>query len=209
MQWSNKFIFLLRKGVYSYEYMDSWEKFHETLLPDKEAFYSNLNIEDITDVDYKHAKIVFKNLINKNLGDYHDLHVQSDTLFLADVFENFRLMCIKVYELDPAHFLSAPGLASQACLKKTKVKLGSLMDVDMLLMVEKGIRGGICHAIHRYAKANNKYVVNYNKDEEESFLEYLHAKHLYGLAMSEPLPVNGFDLIKDLPKIDEDFIKKL
>ena len=117
----NKFILLLRKGVYPYEYIDSWERFNETSLPDKEAFYSNLNMEDITDVDFKHAKIVFKYLINKNLGDYHDLYVQSDTLLLPDVFENFRNMCIKVYELDPAHFLSAPGLAWQACLKKTEV----------------------------------------------------------------------------------------
>ena len=96
--------------------MDSWERFNETSLPDKESFYSNINIEDITDVDYRHAKRVFnevvpKNLSNKNLSDYHDLYVQSDTLLLADVFENFRDMCIKVYELDPAHFLSTPGLA--------------------------------------------------------------------------------------------------
>ena len=107
--------------------------------------------------------------------DCHDLYVQSDTLLLADVFENFRNMCIKVYELDPAHFLSAPGLAWQACLKKTEVKLKLLTDVDMLLMVEKGIRGGICHVIHGYEKENNKYMKNYNKDEEESFLEYLDA----------------------------------
>ena len=112
------------------------------------------------------------------------MHVQSDTLLLADVFENFRNMCIKVYELDPAHFLSAPGLAWQSCLKKTEVKLELLTDVDMLLMVEKGIRGGICHAIYRCAKANNKYVKNYNKDKEESFFQYLDANNLYGWAMS-------------------------
>ena len=107
----NKFILLLRKGVYPYEYMGSWERFDETSLPDKEAFYSSLNIENITDVDYKHAKRVFKNLNNKNLGDDHDLYVQSDTLLLADVFENFRNKCIEISELNPAHFLSAPGLA--------------------------------------------------------------------------------------------------
>ena len=112
------------------------------------------------------------------------MHVQSDTLLLAGVFENFRNMCIKVYELDPAHFLSAPGLAWQSCLKKTEVKLELLTDVDMLLMVEKGIRGGICHAIYRCAKANNKYVKNYNKDKEESFFQYLDANNLYGWAMS-------------------------
>ena len=105
----NNIILLLRKGVYPYAYMDSCKRFNETSLPDKEAFYSNLNMGDIIDVDYKHAKIVFKNLINKNLGHYHDFYVQSDILLLADVFENFRKMCIKVYELDHSHFLSAPG----------------------------------------------------------------------------------------------------
>ena len=167
----NKFILLLRKGIYPYEYMVSWKRFDETSLPDKEAFYSNLNMEDITNVDYRHGKTVFEYLINKNLGDYHDLYVQSDTLLLADVFENFRNMRIKVYELDPAHFLSAPGLAWQSCLKKTEVKLG--------------IRGGICHAIYRYAKANNKYTKNYNKDKEESFPQYLDDNNLYGWKMSQ------------------------
>ena len=105
------------------------------------------------------------------------MYVQSDTILLPDVFENFRNMCIKVYELDPAHFLFVPGLAWQAWLKKTKVKLELLTDVDMLFMVEKGIRGRICHTMHRYAKANNKYMKNYNKDKEESFLEcYVIAK---------------------------------
>ena len=119
----NKVILLLRKGVYPYEYMDSLERFDETSLPDKEAFYSNLNMENITDVDYRHVKRAFKEFNNKHLGNYHDLYVQSDTLLLADVFENFRNKCIEMYELDPAHFLSATGLAWQACLKKTEVKL--------------------------------------------------------------------------------------
>ena len=176
-------------------------------LPDKEAFYSNLNMEDITDVDYRHAKIVLEYLINKNLGDYHDLYVQSDTLLLANVFENFRNMCIKVYELNPAHFLSAPGLAWHSYLKQTRVKLELLTDVDMLLMVEKGIRGGICHVMHGHEKAINKYMKNYNKGKEEPVLEYLDANNLYGWAMSEPLPVDGFEWIEDLCKIDEDFIK--
>ena len=142
-------------------------------------------MEDITDVDYRHGKTVFEYLINENVGDYHDLYVKSDTLLFADVFENFRNMCIKVYELDPTHFLSAPGLAWQACLKKTEIKLELLTDVDMLLMVERGIRGGICHTIYRYAKANNKYMKNYNKDKEESFLQYLDASNLYDWAMSQ------------------------
>ena len=151
----NKFILSFRKGVYPYEYMDSWERFYETSLPDKEAFYGSLNLEDITDVDYRHAKRVFKNLSNKNLGDYHDLYVQSHTFLPADVFENFRNMCIKVYELDPAHILSAPGLAWQTCLKKTEVKLELLTDPDILIIINAGIRGGICNAVHRYAEASS------------------------------------------------------
>ena len=166
----NKFILLLGKGVYSYEYMDSWERFNETSLPNKKYFYSNLNMENIDDLDYRHDNNVFKSFKLENLGDYHDLYVQSDTLLLADVFEKFRDMCIKVDELDPAHFVSLPGLAWQACLKKTNIELGLLTDYDMLLMVEKGIRGGICHSIHRYAKANNKYMKNYNNNNEEYML---------------------------------------
>ena len=114
----NKFILLLRKGVYPYEYMDYWESFDETSLPDKESFYSSLDMENIEDIDYRHGNNVFKKLKLKNLREYHNLYVQSDTLLLADVFENFRNMCIKVHELDPAHFLSLPGLAWQVCLKK-------------------------------------------------------------------------------------------
>ena len=144
----NKFILLLRKGVYPYEYMDNWERLNETSLPSKESFYTNLNMEDIDDIDYRQGNNVFNKFKLNNLGDYHDLYVQSDTLLLADVFEKFRDMCLKEYELDPAHFLSLPGLAWQACLKKTNVELELLTDYDMLLMVEEGIRGGICHSIH-------------------------------------------------------------
>ena len=126
---------------------------------------------------------------------------------LADVFENFTKMCIKVYELDPAHFLSAPGLAWQPCLMKTGVKLELLTDHDMLLMVENVIRGGICHAIHRYAKANNKCTKNYDENEESSFLEYLDANSVYGRTISQSLPVDGFKFVKNLYKIYKDFIK--
>ena len=185
--------------------MDNWERFNEISLPDKESFYSSLNMENIDDIDYRHGNNVFKKFKLKNLGEYHDLYVQSDTLLLADVFENFRNMCIKVYELDPSHFLSLPGLAWQACLKKTNVKLGLLTDYDMLLMVEEGIRGGICHSIHRYAKANNKYMKDY--DKKSSYIQYLDANNLYGSAMSQKLPANGFNWIKNTSKIDEKFIK--
>ena len=143
-----------------------------------------------------------------NLGDYHDLYVQSDTLLLSDVFENFSKACIKTYELDPAHVISLPGLAWQACLKKkTGVELELLTDYDMLLMIEEGIRGGICHAVHRYAKANNRYMKNYDKSKESSSIQYLHANNLYGAAMSEKLPINEFKWVNDISRIDKKFVK--
>ena len=149
-------------------------------------------MEDIPEADYKHAKKVYKEFKMNSLGDCHNLYVQSDTVLLADVFENFRNKYIEIYEIHAAHLLFAPGLALHACLKKTGMKLELLTDVDMLLMVEKGIRGGICHAIHRYAKANNKYMKNYDKSKESSYIQYLNANNLYGGAISQKLLVNGF-----------------
>ena len=114
------------------------------------------------------------------MGDYHDLYVQTDTLLLADVYKNFRNKCLEIYGLDPSYFYSAPGLAWQACFKKNGVKLELLTDIDMLLMIENSIRGGMCQAIYRYAKSNNKYMKNYYKNQESSYLEYLDANNLYG-----------------------------
>ena len=160
--------------------MVSWEKFDETTIPPKEVFYSTLNLEDISDEDYEHVQNVWNVFEIKNGGEYHDLYVQSDTLLLADVFQNIRSMCIEIYGLDPVYFVSAPGLAWQTCLKKTEVKLELITDYDMTLMIEKGIRGGICQAIQRYAKANNKCMKNYDKNIDSSYIEYLDANNLYG-----------------------------
>ena len=142
----NKFVLLLRKGVYPYEYMDSWERFNETSLPPKKDFYSKLILEDISEKDNNHAQKVFEEYCT-DMGDYHDLYVQTDTLLLVDDFEKFRDKCIKIYGLDPSYFLSSPGLAWQACLKKTEVKLEVLTDYHMLLMIEEGIRGGMCQSV--------------------------------------------------------------
>ena len=203
----NKFILLLRKGVYPYEYMDNWERFNEMSLPSKESFYRNLNMENIDDIDYRHGNNVFKRFKLKNLGEYRNLYVQSDFSLLTDVFKNFRNKCLEVFELDPAHFLSLPGVAWQACLKKTNVKLELLTDYDILLMVEEGIRGGICHSIHRYAKANNKYMENYDENKESSYIQYLDANNLYGWAMSQKLPKSNFKWVEDTSRINEEFIK--
>ena len=120
------------------------------------VFYTNLNLEDISDEDYAHAQKVWEVFEIKHLDEYYNLYAQTDTLLLAEVFENFRNQCLAIYGLDPVYFMSAPGLEWQACLKKTKVKLKLLTDYHMILMIEKGIRGGISQATHRYAKANNK-----------------------------------------------------
>ena len=135
------------------------------------------------------------------------MHGQSDTLFLADVFENFGNMCLKIYELNPVKFLSAPRLAWQAALKRTKVKLDLLTDFDLLLMVEEDIRGRICHSIYRYAKVNYKYMKVHDKNKESSYLQYWDVNNLYDWAMSQKLPVNNFESIKDTSKFNEDFIK--
>ena len=203
----NKFVLLLRKSVYPDEYMDSWEKLIETSLPNKESFYSELNKEDITDKDYAHDQKVWKVFEIKNLGEYHDLYVQTDTFLLANVFEKFRDRCIEIYGLDRSYFYSVPGLAWQACLKKTGVKLELLTDIDMLIMVEKGTRGGICQSTNRYAKANNKYMKNYNKCIESIYLMYLDANNLCGWAISQRLPINGFKWENDVSVFNEDFIK--
>ena len=139
------------------------------------------------------------------MGEYHDLYVQSDNTLLVDVFENFRNKCIEKYELDPAHFLSVPGLAWQACLKNTGVKLELLTDNVKLMMIEEGIRGGMCNAIQRNAKANNKYLKNYDINTESSYLEYLDANNLYGREMSQKLPVSDFWWVEkeDVLKFDE------
>ena len=120
--------------------MDSWEKFNETSLPPKESFYSELKLEDISNKDYLHARKVWDTFEIRNLGEYHDLYVQTDILLLADVYEKCRDKCIEIYGLDPSHFLSAPGLAWQACLKRKNVNLELLIDINMLLMIEDGIR---------------------------------------------------------------------
>ena len=173
--------------------MNSPEKLKETQLPRKESFYSRLNDEGISDENYAHAQKVWKTFRMKTLKDYHNLYNQVDVLLLGDVFENFRNICCKHYSLDPAHYFTAPGLAWDAALKVTEVKLELLSDPDMLLLIEKGIRGGESTISNRYGKSNNKYMGDkYDASKPTKYISYLDANNLYGWAMSKPLPTNGF-----------------
>jgi len=198
---------LYKKGVYPYEYMDAWERFSETRLPEKERFYSSLTEEHITDEEYERAQEVWKAYGCKNLGDYHDLYVKTDVAQLADVFENFRKVCQEQYGLDPAHYFTSPGLSWDALLKKTGVELELLTDYEMHLFVERGMRGGISMVSKRYAKANNPQVPGYDPGEPKSYIMYLDANNLYGWAMSKPLPKRGFKWKRVMPT-EEEILKK-
>ena len=169
----NKRKLLLKKGIYPYEYMDSFERFDETQLPEKEKFFSSLSGKGITDEEYAHAQKVWETFGCRTLGDYHDLYVITDVVLLADVFENFRKVCQGKYGLDLAHYYSAPGLSWDALLKKTGVELELLTDLDMHLFVERGMRGGISMVGKRYAKANNPLVEGYNPAEPTNYITYL------------------------------------
>ena len=145
----NQYKLLTHKGIYPYEYITDWDKFKEAKLPLREAFYSKLNMSGVGNKDYEHANRVWKEFGLKDLEEYHDLYLKMDVILSANVFEAFTKVCLKNYGLDPAHFYTAPGLAWKACLKKTRIHLELLLDPDMLLMFERGIRGGITQSINR------------------------------------------------------------
>lgn len=187
---------ITRKGVYPYEYMNSFEKFNDTELPPIDAFYSSLSDECISLSNYKHAQDVWTHFNLKSMGEYSDLYLKTDVLLLADVFEKFRKICFSIYNLDCAWYMTAPSFSLDACLKYTKVKLELLSDIEMLDFIKKGIRGGISQSSCRFAEANNKYTKNYDSNAHESnFLMYYDANNLYGWAMSQPLPYGNFEWI--------------
>ena len=182
-----------QKGFYPYEYMDVIEKFNDLKPPPQNAFFSKLSGRGITEKNYKHVWNVWNTFRMKTFKDYHKLYNETDVLLLADVFENFRNLCLKIYGLDPVYYYTAPGLAWDACLKMTNINLELLSDPNMLLMFEKGIRGGISIISNRYGEANNKYMGNrFNKNKLNKYLMYLDANNLYGCAMSEKLPIHSF-----------------
>ena len=197
---SNKLDLMARKGVYPYDYMDSFDKFNSQ-LPSKEDFYSILNDKHISKEDYEHVQNVWNTFNLKNMGQYHDLYLKSDILLLVDVFENFRKTCLEYYKLDPCHYFTSPGLSWDAMLNMTDIKLELITDVDMFQFIEKGMRGGISYIANRYGEANNKYMKDYNKDKPSKYIMYLDANNLYGWAMSQYLPTGGFKWMKQ-NKID-------
>ena len=192
--------FVTKKGVYPYDYVKDLSILLETQLPPKEAFYSKLNDENISDEQYGHAKKVWDTFNCKTIRDYHDLYLKTDVLLLADVFEKFRKTCMEHYQLDPAHFFTSPGLAWEACLRETGQELQLLTDYDMLLFFERGIRGGMTHISKRYAEANNHYMTNYDSSKPETYIQYLDANNLYGWGMTQPLPTHGFKWVKNITK---------
>lgn len=171
---------LLRKGVYPYDFMDSVSKFKGKSLPPREAFYSVLTETEVSQEDYDHACRVWKKFNIKDLGEYTDLYVKTDVLLLADVLTAFRNNCFRTYGLDVAWYFTAPGLSWEAMLKFIKVNIELLTDYDMLLFIEKGIRGGVSQCSHRYAEANHKYMTTFKPEEESRYLMYLDANNLYG-----------------------------
>ncbi|XP_054015893.1 uncharacterized protein LOC128896552, partial [Hylaeus anthracinus] len=195
---------LSRKGVFPYDYVDCWEKLEEKELPKKDHFYNKLNELDISDDDYEYARKVWEHFNIKNLGEYSDLYLVTDVLLLADVFEALRDSTIESHSVDPAHYFTIPGLTWDAMLKFTGIELELLLDYEQLLMVESGIRGGICQVSHRHAEANNKYLEGYDTSKPSQYITYEDANNQYGWAMSHYLPYGGFKWVPpDSINLDE------
>lgn len=185
------------KGVYPYDFMNTFDKFNLPSLPSMKDFHSQLSEKDITKKAYNHAHNVWQKFNIQNMGEYHDLYLLSDVLILSDVCENFRNTSISNYGLDPFYYLTAPGLAWDAMLFKTKIELELITDNDKYEFLEKGKRGGISTIIKRYAKANNKYMLLYNKEEASKYIMYLDANNLYGWAMCQSLPYSCFRWLEE------------
>lgn len=192
---------LCKKGVYPYDYMDNENKMNEQKLPPKEAFHNQLNNQSISDEEYEFAQSIWKEFNIKNMLEYTHIYLKTDVLLLSDIFENFRNTSLNLYGLDPAHYFTTAMLSWDAMLKFTKERIELLTDIDMLLFVERGIRGGVSQCSHRYCKANNKYMTDYNINDESTYLMYFDVNNLYGWAMTQFLPHSDFDWI-DIKNIE-------
>lgn len=186
------FSLLTRKGVYPYDYMTDWSCYEQTSLPLKCHFYNSLTNEYISDEDYNYAQLVWNEFKINNLGEYTDLYLKTDVLLLSDIFQNFRQTCKQYYKLDPAFYITAPSLSFDAMLFKTGVELELISDLAIIRMIQDGIRGGLCMCSHRYAKANHKYVSEYDTSKSECFISYLDCNNLYGYSMCQYLPYSSF-----------------
>ena len=204
---------LKQKDAYSYEYMDSFKRFNEEKLPDKKYFYSSIKDGKIGDDgkisdghidvnDYLTCKKTWDKFEMKNMGDYHDHYLKKDVLLLADVFEKFIDTCLKFYGLDPCHYFSSPGLSWDAMSKMNGVKLEKISDIDKYLFLQKGLRGGISYIAKRYAKANNKYMKNYDPTKPSIYISYLDMNNLYSWEMSGYLPYGEFKWLKNADNFD-------
>ena len=195
---------LTDKGVYPYDYFTDFTKFNETSLPKIEDFYSKLTEEGIKQSEYDRANKIWEHFKIQNLGQYHDLYLQTDVLLLTDVFENFRKTCLVDYGLDPAHYITLPNFSWDAMLLKTGIELELIHDEDIYKMVENGLRGGMCQVSMRKAEANNPYMgEQYDENKETSYINYLDANNLYGLAMCQKLPYKDIKFINDLDNFTE------
>ena len=195
---------LTEKGVYPFDYMNSFDKFNDEHLPSKEQFFSRLTEEDITNDDYNKAKQIWKHFGIKSMGDYHDFYLKTDVLLLTDVFENFRDMCLSYYGLDPVYYYTLPNFAFDAMLKLTGIEIDLVYNQEMYEMIEAGLRGGMTQTTSKKVEANNKYMgSDYDKNEANSYINYLDANNLYGLSMIQKLPYRS---LKWDDKITEDDI---
>ena len=177
---SKRLNLMSQKGVYPYDFMDSFEKFNQTELPTKDQLFSILNDQHITDDEYDQAKKVWKTFKIKTMGEYHDLYLGRDVLLLTNVFENFRKTCLQYYKLDPCNYFTSPGLSWDAMLKMTNIKLELMTDIDMFQFIEKGMRGEVSYIANRHGKANNKYMKEYDEKAPSKYIMYLDANNLYG-----------------------------
>ena len=200
----DKLSLMSQKGVYPYDYMDCFEKFDQTELPTKEQFYSVLNSQHITNVEYDHARKVWETFHLKKMVEYHDLYLKTDMPLLADVFESFRKTCLQYYKLDSCHYFTSPGLSWDAMLKMTKIELELMTNVDMFPFIEKERRGGVSYIANRYGKANNKCMEEYDENAPSMYIMYLDTNNLYGWTMGQYLPTGNFRWMtdKETNKID-------
>lgn len=208
-KFGDKVDLLLRKGVYFYDYANSFKVFNEKNIPTREQFYNSLEKKDISLDDYNHVKKVWKKFDIKNKGDYHDLYLRTDVLLLADIYENFRKTFLNSYGLDPARYITLPSYAFDCLLKMTGQSLDLISNEDMYLFLEDHKRGGICQIPNKYAKANNKYMKDYDENTKSSYIIDLDANNLYGWAMSQYLPIGNLVMMQNIEIFTEDFIKNI